>query len=73
MVAGLKMPGISGEFGILIDFIELSFCDSCWPCFIYGMFKELICLIFMLTLGQNIKKIKLLSSLFYITWKPMFN
>ncbi len=33
MVAGVKMPGIGGVFGILNDFRELSCCGPCGPFF----------------------------------------
>ncbi len=29
MVAGVKMPGIGGEFYMISDFKELSFCGPC--------------------------------------------
>ncbi len=35
MVSGVKLPGIGGEFKILSDFRELSFCGPFGSCFVY--------------------------------------
>ncbi len=35
MVAGVRMPGISGRGVILSDFRELSLCGPCEPFFVY--------------------------------------